>query len=165
MMHSNLDIITTYERLGRRLEDDRARLRLLLVNAEDALSAALAHLRQSRASVSEDLQRDLSAIRGIRAELDDRETPPTNAAVPGAGRAHALDSLTHREREVAILIARGVTNRQIADCLVISPATVRVHVEHILFKLELHTRAQLAAWMAGHEFGRPPVAGNERDKP
>src|SRR5205823_6299139 len=53
------------------------------------------------------------------------------------------------DRDVAILLARGLTNRQIAGKLVFSPATVRVHVEHILEKLGLHSRTQLIAWLAG----------------
>lgn len=54
--------------------------------------------------------------------------------------------LTPREEEVAALLAQGLTNKQIAVQLVVSPATVRSHVEHILAKLELSTRAQIAVW-------------------
>ena len=44
------------------------------------------------------------------------------------------------------LIARGLTNRQIADALIISEGTAAVHVKHILNKLDLQSRAQVAAW-------------------
>jgi DNA-binding CsgD family transcriptional regulator len=54
--------------------------------------------------------------------------------------------LTPRERQVAMLLARGLATRQIAADLVISPATVAVHMEHILGKLGLHSRAQVAVW-------------------
>ncbi|HEY1291716.1 MAG TPA: LuxR C-terminal-related transcriptional regulator [Chloroflexota bacterium] len=54
--------------------------------------------------------------------------------------------LTPREQEVAILLARGLTNKQVAAMLVVSPATVRSHVEHILGKLDLRSRAQIAVW-------------------
>jgi non-specific serine/threonine protein kinase len=47
---------------------------------------------------------------------------------------------------VAVLLARGLTNRQIAQELVISESTVGIHVEHILAKLDFHSRAQVAAW-------------------
>jgi non-specific serine/threonine protein kinase len=47
---------------------------------------------------------------------------------------------------VAILLARGLTNKQVAAMLVVSPATVRSHVEHILGKLDLRSRAQIAVW-------------------
>jgi DNA-binding CsgD family transcriptional regulator len=54
--------------------------------------------------------------------------------------------LTVRERQVAALLARGSSNKTIATELGISPATVGVHVEHILDKLDFHSRAQVAAW-------------------
>ena len=56
--------------------------------------------------------------------------------------------LTRREREIARLIARGLTNRQIAAALHISERTAENHVQHILTKLGLHTRTQIAAWHA-----------------
>jgi DNA-binding CsgD family transcriptional regulator len=55
-------------------------------------------------------------------------------------------SLSSREREVAALIARGLTNRQIAAALVIAERTASTHVVHILNKLGVHSRAQIAAW-------------------
>jgi class 3 adenylate cyclase len=56
------------------------------------------------------------------------------------------DPLTDRERQVACLVARGLNTRQVAEELVISEGTARTHIEHILTKLDLHSRAQLAAW-------------------
>ncbi|MBV8714516.1 MAG: tetratricopeptide repeat protein [Chloroflexi bacterium] len=56
--------------------------------------------------------------------------------------------LTPREREVAVLLASGLSNRAIADRLVISEATAEVHVRHILAKLGFSSRAQVAAWAA-----------------
>src|SRR5215472_9001008 len=55
-------------------------------------------------------------------------------------------TLTRREAEVAALAARGLTNRDIAAQLFLSVRTVEVHVDHILTKLNFHTRTQLAAW-------------------
>ncbi|WP_246178963.1 helix-turn-helix transcriptional regulator [Actinomadura decatromicini] len=55
-------------------------------------------------------------------------------------------TLTPREREIARLIARGLSNRGVADELVISPATVARHVTNILTKLGFSSRAQIAAW-------------------
>jgi DNA-binding NarL/FixJ family response regulator len=54
--------------------------------------------------------------------------------------------LTRREGEIAGLVARGLTNRQIAAALHISERTAENHVQHILVKLGLHTRTQIAAW-------------------
>ena len=56
--------------------------------------------------------------------------------------------LTRREREVARLIAQGLSNRQIADVLTISERTAATHVEHILQKLDMNSRAQVASWAA-----------------
>ncbi len=54
--------------------------------------------------------------------------------------------LTEREREVASLIARGLTNRQIAQALVITKQTADKHVGNILGKLGAASRAQVAVW-------------------
>jgi non-specific serine/threonine protein kinase len=56
------------------------------------------------------------------------------------------EPLTPRELDIARLLSWGLTNKQIAAELVVSPGTVRSHVEHILFKLDLHSRAQIAVW-------------------
>jgi predicted ATPase/DNA-binding CsgD family transcriptional regulator len=62
------------------------------------------------------------------------------------------EPLTARQLEVAVLVALGLTNQQIGVELVVSPATARAHVEHILARLGLHGRAQLAAWAVAHGF-------------
>ena len=54
--------------------------------------------------------------------------------------------LTRREQDVAVLVARGMSNSQIAAELVISARTVETHVQHIMDKLGVSTRAQIAAW-------------------
>src|SRR4051812_1725422 len=56
----------------------------------------------------------------------------------------ATESLTRREREVAELIAEGMSNEQIAERLVLTPGTVANHVAHILSKLRLMSRVQVA---------------------
>jgi DNA-binding CsgD family transcriptional regulator len=60
----------------------------------------------------------------------------------------ASGPLTAREFEVARLIAEGATNREIADRLVIAPKTASAHVEHILAKLGVSRRAEIAAWVS-----------------
>lgn len=57
-------------------------------------------------------------------------------------------SLTSRECDVARRMARGLSNRQIADELVIAPSTSERHVANILNKLGMRSRAQVAAWVA-----------------
>lgn len=58
--------------------------------------------------------------------------------------------LTDREWEVAMLVARGLSNRQIAAELVLSERTIDTHVSHILRKLAVVSRAQIAAWAVQH---------------
>jgi DNA-binding NarL/FixJ family response regulator len=62
-----------------------------------------------------------------------------------------LEALTTREREVARLISRGYTNAQIGEQLVVTRGTVANHVAHILSKLDLSNRTQLAAYVAREE--------------
>ncbi|PKW13333.1 LuxR C-terminal-related transcriptional regulator [Saccharopolyspora spinosa] len=62
--------------------------------------------------------------------------------------ADAPVRLTPREREVAKLVAQGMSNRQIAEQLVISKRTSDSHIEHILAKLGATSRAQIAVWVA-----------------
>jgi pimeloyl-ACP methyl ester carboxylesterase/DNA-binding CsgD family transcriptional regulator len=71
-------------------------------------------------------------------------------AEPDALPAESDDGLTRREREVAALVARGLTNRQIADALSIGERTVHTHVSNLLGKLSLATRAQVATWATAH---------------
>jgi DNA-binding NarL/FixJ family response regulator len=54
--------------------------------------------------------------------------------------------LTARERQIAGLVAQGLSNKEIASKLVISQRTAETHVEHILTKLGFTSRAQIAAW-------------------
>ncbi|MFF0637573.1 protein kinase [Nocardia sp. NPDC004151] len=65
-----------------------------------------------------------------------------------ASADHSLESLTARERQVADLVAEGLTSKAIADRMVVSPRTVQGHIQHILTKLGFTSRAQIAAWAA-----------------
>ncbi|MFC4909561.1 helix-turn-helix transcriptional regulator [Actinomadura gamaensis] len=67
------------------------------------------------------------------------------APLPDAGEGSPLGPLTPREREVAHLIAEGLSNRQVAERLVISKRTADAHVEHIFTKLGFNSRTQVAA--------------------
>jgi DNA-binding NarL/FixJ family response regulator len=65
---------------------------------------------------------------------------------PLAGR---LGTLTGRENEILVLVARGLTNKEIARELVISESTVKVHVRHVLEKLGAGTRTEAASRIGG----------------
>lgn len=70
------------------------------------------------------------------------------AAAPGSMRTpHArIGDLTDREREIAALVARGLSNQEIAADLVVSPDTVRTHVSRAMVKLSARDRAQLVVF-------------------
>ncbi|WP_396667725.1 response regulator [Microbacterium sp. R86528] len=70
---------------------------------------------------------------------------PADAEAGGASNVApaALAHLTDREREVLLLVARGLSNQEIADVLVISPHTAKTHVNRIMSKVYAHDRAQL----------------------
>jgi DNA-binding NarL/FixJ family response regulator len=78
------------------------------------------------------------------------ERPHAAAPTRSAPRKPKPDSarLTRREREIAGFIARGMSNREIAETLVIAPRTAETHVANILSKLGFTSRAQVSSWVA-----------------
>jgi predicted ATPase/DNA-binding CsgD family transcriptional regulator len=83
----------------------------------------------------------------------EQQKPASPAPASGGGAVAA--QLTRREREVAALIAEGLSNREIAARLVVAQRTAEGHVENILSKLGFTSRAQVAAWMTAQA---PPAA-------
>jgi len=89
---------------------------------------------------------DTGAVAGLR--------PAGNAAARAdggdrgePGPAASVTTLTRREREIALLVASGLSNRDIATRLFISKRTVDAHVEHIFAKLEISSRVKLTMWL------------------
>lgn len=78
----------------------------------------------------------------------------------GAERERVIATLTPREREVLALLAKGLDNQTIADRLVVSINTVRMHVQNVLDKLDAHSRLQ--AVIRASEYGIVTL-GSERD--
>jgi DNA-binding NarL/FixJ family response regulator len=70
--------------------------------------------------------------------------PRSRSSLQVAKQAHG--GLTRREREVALLIAQGSSNRVIAESLVLGERTVEGYVANILTKLNFSSRSQIAAW-------------------
>jgi len=77
--------------------------------------------------------------------IDDIVADALAQRVPAPAEA-SIAPLTAREQEVAALLARGFSNPQIADQLVIARATVERHIANMLLKLDMHSRSQIAAW-------------------
>jgi DNA-binding NarL/FixJ family response regulator len=90
----------------------------------------------------------------VRSALRHFAAPPAN----GSEGAPAAETLTGREREVLKLLARGITQAEIAEKLFISPKTVGGHIQRVLEKLGVHSRAQAVA--LAHEQGLAEVQGH-----
>lgn len=71
--------------------------------------------------------------------------------IRGAEDKNKMQVLTPQERQVIVLIARGKTNREIAQAMILSEKTVRNYVTQILAKLELNNRAEAAAFAVRHQ--------------
>jgi DNA-binding NarL/FixJ family response regulator len=78
-------------------------------------------------------------------EHDAPEAAPALASSNGRAPQAPFGALSPREQEVLALVARGFTNKDIAETLYVSPNTVKTHVASLLHKLDAETRAQLAA--------------------
>jgi len=78
---------------------------------------------------------------------------------PELGDQAKLDELTPREREVLELIARGLSNREIAAALTVEGSTIRTHVKRILMKLDLRDRVQAVIFAYETGVNRPAVGG------
>lgn len=92
--------------------------------------------------------------RGARLSYDDALDLALELQPPPAEPAEAAGEpspLTRRESEIALLVAQGLSNKEIAAALVISRRTAEGHVEHILGKLGFNSRAQIAVWVAGQD--------------
>lgn len=99
----------------------------------DALQRAVRGLRRGELAMSRSMA--ASVIHGL-SRLARRD----HAISPGA----SLGALSPREEEILRLLADGLTDREIAERLVISPRTVETHVSNVLHKLEVRNRAQAA---------------------
>ena len=128
-------LLTTTEQDERIFATLRAGARgLLLKDTEPAdLVRAIELLARGDALLSPSLTRRLIA------EL-------ASAPDPQLPSSELLDELTPREREVVALVALGLTNPDIAERLVISPATSKTHVSRAMLKLGAHDRAQLVTF-------------------
>jgi DNA-binding CsgD family transcriptional regulator len=82
--------------------------------------------------------------------------PPTQPLTPLQAVKEEFGGLTRRERQVAAVVARGLTNQEIADELVVSIKTIEAHVTRILSKLGFSSRVQIAAWAVDKGLASPP---------
>jgi two-component system nitrate/nitrite response regulator NarL len=136
-----------------------ARILMLTVSEEDEdLLAAIQAGARGYILKNADADALLEAIRRVHAgeavlspAVTLRVLQAVRAATPPPAREKPL---TPREQEVLWLLARGASNCQIAETLMISENTVKTHVGHILEKLGIHSRHQVAAYV--RHLGRMP---------
>ncbi|WP_020667379.1 ATP-binding protein [Amycolatopsis nigrescens] len=131
-----------------------------LLGAATAVWQLLGASPTNYAAFVEPMQRDIALVTGgLGEETALREFTAGTALSPQQALRYALGEesetsvrpsdtpLTRRETQIAELVAKGMTNREIADQLVIARRTAETHVDHILTKLGFTNRAQIAAWV------------------
>jgi DNA-binding CsgD family transcriptional regulator len=111
--------------------------------ALDRLDEARAHVRLAEEALARWRGWRVDELRAVERRLGLGDEPSGPAA------------LTPREREVAALLAEGLTNTQLAQRLYISPRTAAVHVSNILSKLGMSSRAEIAAWATRSQLNEP----------
>jgi len=108
--------------------------------AEHAFAETRRVIAELAASIHEPTQRELFSQEALKSLPREKPIPERRAA------AERFGGLTEREREVAVLIAQGKMNREIAATLVVSLRTVETHVSTILSKLGVPSRSRIAVW-------------------
>ncbi len=89
--------------------------------------------------------------------------PPSSPNSPTAAPAYpprrgAVHPLTPTQTKVAALVAQGLTNREIADVLVVEERTIDNHVAAIFDRLDFHRRSQVAVWAVEHGLYKPELS-------
>jgi predicted ATPase/DNA-binding CsgD family transcriptional regulator len=168
-MDERLGIALCFEALAWIQSDDHPRRAATLLGAADALwrvmgaslvtQPGLIPLRQSsETSLKATLGTEGFAEASAEGNVMDPAVAIAYALEESIGRPRSGDktprtgllALSKREREIAELVAAGLSNKDIASKLVISRRTAEAHVEHILTKLGFTSRTQIAAWMSEH---------------
>ncbi len=128
---------------------------ILCGGAQDCLQLALR--RGARGCIRKNIYRDdlVKAIRAVAAGHIWTENQTASRWVQLlVNPSYEMDKfgVTDRERDVLIAVAQGLSNKEIAAQLVLSPQTVKNHISHLLEKLELEDRTQLALFAVEHGF-------------
>jgi LuxR family transcriptional regulator, maltose regulon positive regulatory protein len=131
------DAVDRFQRSGAAFEASQARIELA------ASLAALGRTELAEREATTALDRLLEL--GAEAEAE-RARRLLEVSIRGGGDRPVVPEITRRERQVLRLLAEGLTNRQIAERLVVSEHTVHRHVTNILRKLDLASRTAAAAW-------------------
>lgn len=131
---------------------------LLKTVDSDVLVAAIERAQRGQSTVSPEMTGKLvSAFQALQpgasaipsSPSPSAQAPEAAAAAPAPPAADPLALLSPREREILHEIAAGASNKEIARTLAIAETTVKIHVQHILRKLNLNSRVQAAVLLAG----------------
>ncbi len=121
----------------------------------DHLSEFIVKVLAGESVISPEMTSKLvAAFRGMSAAQPNPIAPPAPAVtgtMPAQGGGQGADLLSAREHDVLALIALGDSNKLIARKLDIAETTVKIHVQHILRKLELSSRVQAAVYAASRK--------------
>jgi DNA-binding NarL/FixJ family response regulator len=134
-----------------------SRVAVMLLTASDSDKRVFAALRAGASGVLVKDTEPAELVRGIHAlARGDASLSPglarrliaelVSRPQPGMPSDGLLDELTPREREVVVLVATGLTNDEIAERLVVTPATAKTHVSRAMIKLHARDRAQLVVF-------------------
>lgn len=119
---------------------------ILVFPTPDGDSSLIVHLFRDATRKKQNEQfayQVLDAVQGLR-ETSFPQTISSPSPVPSS------EDLTYREREVLSLLAQGLSTRDIAETLSISPSTARNHIQNILHKLHVHSRLEAVAYAFEH---------------
>ena len=137
----------------RKIKEERPRTAVIMVTMHDNPAYLREAVRAGAAGyLLKDVSKDelLDAIRQVATGGAFIESQMLKGMLsemkPGAATPSAARNLTKREREILALVAEGLSNREIADKLVLSPETVKSHVAAILEKLNVSDRTQAAIY-------------------
>jgi non-specific serine/threonine protein kinase len=129
----------------------RARVAARPPDAEQERNSAVERVLV-RALGPQDTDRLIHAGRTMPAQqATDLALAVASGAAPGDQERPQQIPLTPRERQVAALVASGRTNRQIGRVLGISEKTAEVHLHHVMSKLDVRNRAEVAAWAVAQQ--------------
>ncbi|AHE99612.1 transcriptional regulator [Thioalkalivibrio paradoxus ARh 1] len=150
----------------RRMREAGVQARVAIVTVSDAPDDLAAALRAGadgyllKSTAPDCLLAQLRRIAAGHTVLGDGLGESLAQAIRKDRRCEALDraGLTDREKEILDQIALGLSNKEIARQLGIADSTVKVHVKHLLKKLNLHSRVEAALWCIQHGRHRDPAA-------
>lgn len=143
----------------KRLRDEGITSRIIMLTVSDSNDDVIKAISQGadgyllKDSDPEELLEQIKKAASGKMVLSDAVNAALAAAIrrPAEKPAADINSLTNREYEILSLIAKGRSNKLIARELDISDGTVKVHVKHLLKKLNLRSRVEAAVWMVNNQ--------------